>query len=138
MTDPRKTTHARGSFEVKIVSNWTEDTGEGSPLAGMSLDKQFHGDLEAHGKGQMLSAFATAPGSGAYVAIERVAGTLNGRRGSFVLVHRGIMTRGAQDLTLLVVPDSGTGELTGLAGSLEITITNGEHFYDLEYTLDEP
>jgi hypothetical protein len=76
-------------------------------------------------------------GSGVYVAIERVTGTLNGRSGTFVLAHRGTMTRGAQDLVITIVPDSGTDGLAGIAGSMTITITDGKHFYDLEFTLPE-
>ena len=127
--------HARGTFDVKIVPQGTEDKGEGSTLGRLSLAKQFHGDLEGAGKGEMLTGLTDVKGSAGYVAIERVTGTLHGRRGSFVLLHRGIMSRGAQDLTITVVPDSGAGELAGLAGKLGITIVEGKHFYDLEYTL---
>jgi hypothetical protein len=89
------------------------------------------------GKGQMLTAVTDVKGSAGYVAIERVTGTLHGRRGSFVLQHNGMMTRGAQQLTLVVVPDSGTGQLVGLAGKMAIKIADGKHYYDFEYTLSE-
>jgi len=125
-----------GTFEVKLAPQ-AEDKGEGSTLGRMSIDKQFHGDLEANSKGEMLTAMTEAKGSAGYVAIERVSGTLEGRKGSFVLLHRGIMTGGEQDLSITVVPDSGSGELVGLAGKMDVRIADGEHFYDLEYTLPE-
>jgi len=100
----------------------------------MTLDKQFQGDLQATGKGEMLTA-GTEVGSAVYVAIERVTGTLGGRRGSFVLVHHGTMTQEAQSLTITVVPDSGTAELAGIAGAMTINIVDGAHGYDFEYTL---
>jgi hypothetical protein len=103
----------------------------------MSLDKQFHGDLEATSKGEMLTAGTGVPGSAGYVAIERVDGTLHGRGGTFVLQHSGTMTRGAPQLTITVVPDSGAGQLAGLAGRMAITIADGKHTYDFEYTLAE-
>ena len=103
----------------------------------MSLDKQFQGDLEGTGRGEMLTALTDVKGSAGYVAIERVTGTLHGRRGSFALLHRGIMSRGVQDLAITVVPDSGAGQLAGLAGKLDIKIVEGKHFYDL-VTLKTP
>jgi hypothetical protein len=129
------TTHASGSFEVQINPQ-AEDKAEGSTLGRMSLDKQFRGGLEATGKGEMLTA-GTDAGSAVYVAIERVAGTLHGRSGSFALMHVGTMTHDAQQLTITVVPDSGSGQLIGLAGKLAITIVDGQHLYDFEYTLGE-
>ena len=102
----------------------------------MSIDKQFHGDLEATGKGEMLMAGTAVKGSAGYVAIERVGGKLHGREGTFILQHNGIMTRGAGELTVSVVPDSGTSELAGLAGEMAINIAaNGTHSYDFDYTL---
>ncbi len=106
-------------------------------LGRMSIDKQFHGDLEATSKGQMLTAGTTVTGSAGYVAIEYVSGTLHGRRGTFVLQHSGTMTRGAPQLSITVVPDSATGELAGLAGQMAIVIADGKHSYDFEYTLAE-
>jgi len=103
----------------------------------MSIDKQFHGDLEATSKGEMLSAMTDTKGSAGYVAIERVTGKLQGRSGSFVLQHTGTMTRGEPQLTITVVPDSGSGQLVGLTGKMTIKITDGKHFYDFEYTLPE-
>lgn len=98
--------HATGTFEVKLVPQGAEDKGEGSTLGRLSLDKQFHGDLEGTGKGEMLTGLTDVNGSAGYVAIERVTGTLHGRRGSFVLLHRGIMARGAQDSSRTPVPVS--------------------------------
>jgi len=129
------TTHASGSFEVQINPQ-AQDNAEGSTLGRMSIDKQFHGDLEGTGKGEMLTA-GTDTGSAVYVAIERVTGTLQGRNGTFVLVHHGTMTRDAQQLTITVVPDSGTDQLVGLAGTMAINIVDGKHLYDFEYSLAE-
>src|SRR5262245_34002652 len=103
----------------------------------MSIEKQFHGDLEAQSSGQMLTAMTGVKGSAGYVAIERVTGALHGRSGSFVLQHVGTMTRGAPDLNVRVVPDSGTGELVGLAGTMAIVVADGKHSYELTYTLGE-
>jgi hypothetical protein len=128
-------THASGTFDVKLSPLTTSDTTEGSPLARMSIDKQLHGDLEATSKGEMLAAGTAVKGSAGYVAIERVTGTLHGRTGSFVLQHSATMTRNTPELSITVVPDSGTGELVGLAGKMLITITNGKHSYEFEYTL---
>jgi hypothetical protein len=101
----------------------------------MSLDKQFRGDLEATSQGEMLSFMTTTKGSAGYVAIEKVTGTLGGRKGSFVLQHNGTMNRGAPQLSVTVVPDSGTGELVGLAGGMKIVIApDGAHSYELDYT----
>jgi len=129
------TTHATGTFDVKLQP---QTTAEGSTLSRLSIDKQFHGDLEAVSTGEMLAAGTEVKGSAAYVALERVTGTLHGRRGTFALQHTGIMNRGAPTLTITVVPDSGTGELAGLAGSLDITITDGKHSFTFDYTLGSP
>jgi Protein of unknown function (DUF3224) len=130
-------TRASGTFEVKLSPLAMEDQAEGAPLGRMSIDKQFHGDLDASSKGQMLSAGTNVKGSAGYVAIERVTGTLHGRSGSFVLQHNGIMNRGVPQLSITVVPDSGTGELVGLAGQMTIEIADGKHTYGFEYTLGE-
>jgi len=129
------TAHASGLFEVKMTPQ--EDKAAETPFGRMRFDKQFHGDLEGASKGEMLSLGTGAKGSsGAYVALERVTGTLQGRSGSFTLVHTAIMDRGVPQLTITVVPDSGNGELTGIAGRLDIKIEEGgKHFYDFEYTL---
>jgi len=129
-------TRASGTFEVKLSPQAMDDKTDAS-LGRMSLDKQFQGDLDATSKGEMLSAGPNVKGSGGYVAIERVGGTLHGRKGSFVLQHSGTMTRGAQQLSISVVPDSGTGQLTGLTGKMNINIVDGKHFYDFEYALAE-
>jgi hypothetical protein len=125
--------HARGSFDVSLVPQ-AEDSSEGASLGRRSIDKQFHGDLEGTSKGEMLSA-GTPAGSAVYVAIERVKGTLHGRSGTFALVHHGTMTRDMQELTISVVPDSGTGELAGLSGTMSISIADAAHSYDFEYQL---
>ena len=127
---------ASGTFEVKIAPlDPPDEAGDGNQLGRLSIDKVIHGDLEATTRGQMLSARTTIADSAGYVAIERVTGTLQGRAGSFVLQHSGRMERGAQSLAITVVPDSGTGELLGLAGEFHLRIEAGQHFYTLEYTL---
>jgi len=131
------TTHASGTFEVKLSPQAPDDKSEDATLGRMSIDKQFHGDLEATSKGQMLTAGTAVKGSAGYVAIERVNGTLHGRSGTFVFQHSGTMTRGTPQLTVTVVPDSGTGQLVGLAGKMAINIADGKHSYDFEYTLAE-
>ena len=126
--------HAGGTFEVNLAPQASDDEADAT-LGRLSIDKQFHGDLEATSQGQMLTAGTEIEGSAGYVAIERVRGTLHGRRGTFALQHSGTMARGAPSLTIRVVPDSGTGELTGLSGSMSITIVEGRHSYDFEYAL---
>jgi hypothetical protein len=132
------TKHAAGPFEVKLNPQKPDNAqAEGAKLGRMSIDKQFHGDLEAKSQGEMLMAITEVKGSAGYVAVERVNGTLHGRSGTFVLQHSGTMTRGAPELSVTVVPDSGTGELTGLAGKMGIQIESGKHSYEFEYTLPE-
>jgi hypothetical protein len=101
----------------------------------MSIDKTFHGELEAISQGEMLSAMTATQGSAGYVAIEQVSGTLSGKKGSFVLQHFGTMNKGGDILILEVIPDSGSGELTGLTGRMKINIEDGQHFYEFEYEL---
>jgi hypothetical protein len=116
----------------------TADDQVGDPTVGrLAIDKQFLGDLQATSKGQMLAVGTDVKGSAGYVAMERVSGTLHGRQGTFALQHIGTMTRGTPALSVTVVPDSGTGQLVGLAGKLEIKIVDGRHSYNLEYTLAE-
>jgi hypothetical protein len=126
---------ATGPFEVKLNPQPAYNGDPASLLGRMSLDKQFHGDLEATSKGEMLTAMSAVKGSAGYVAMERVTGTLKGRNGSFALQHSGTMARGAQQLVITVVPDSGDGALEGLAGTMAIEITDGKHSYVLEYSL---
>jgi len=128
-------THASGTFEVKVNAQTPDGKFEDATLGRMTIDKQFHGDLEATSLGQMLTAGTDVKGSAGYVAIERVTGKLHGRSGSFVLQHSGTMTRGALQLTITVVPDSGTAQLAGLTGKMAIKIADGKHSYDFEYTL---
>jgi hypothetical protein len=125
------TMRASGAFDVKLAPQATEDNA----LGRMSIDKQFHGDLEATSKGEMLTATGGVQGSAGYVAIEKVTGSLKGRTGTFVLQHSGTMTRGTPQLTITVVPDSGTGQLEGLSGTMTIEIADGKHSYSFEYTL---
>jgi len=130
------TAHASGTFEVKLTPQASDEKTEDASLGRMTIEKQFHGDLEGTSKGQMLTAGTGAKGSsGGYVAIEKFSGTLYGRSGSFVLQHSGTMTRGVPQLLITVVPDSGTGQLAGLVGTMTIKIADGKHSYEFEYTL---
>ena len=127
---------AKGSFTVEMKAQQAEQgVVDGVSLGRMSLDKRFDGDLAATGRGEMLTALTPVQGSASYVAIERVTGTLHGKSGSFVFQHTGTMTRGAQQLSITVVPDSGTGDLSAIAGSFRLQIVDGKHFYEFEYTL---
>ena len=126
--------HATGAFEVKLTP---VDDKRDPQLARMLLDKQYHGDLDATSIGQMLSAMTDTKGSAGYVAIEKVTGKLHGRSGSFILQHNATMDRGTPQLDIMVVPDSGTGGLAGIAGKMNIIIEAGKHSYTFEYTLAE-
>jgi hypothetical protein len=128
------TNHAKGTFEVKVIPQAADDPA-GGPFSRLFLDKQFHGDLDATSKGQMLAAGTAVEGSAAYVALEIVSGTLGGRRGGFILQHSGTMRKGAPTMMVTVVPDSGTDQLSGLEGKMTIIIAGGKHSYDFEYTL---
>jgi hypothetical protein len=130
-------TCAKGTFQVRLTPQGQENKTQESTPGRVSIEKQFHGDLEATSKGEMLSAGTAVKGSAAYLAIERVSGTLHGRTGSFILKHRGIMTHGAPQLATTVAPDSGTGQLTDLAGKMAITTADGKHSYEFGYTLPE-
>jgi hypothetical protein len=131
------TTHATGAFDVKLTPQPSEDKTDDATVGRMTIEKQIHGDLEATSKGQMLTAGTPTKGSAGYVAIERVSGTLHGRTGTFILQHTGTMNRGALQLSITVVPDSGTGQLTGLTGKMGIQIADGKHSYDFAYTLPD-
>jgi hypothetical protein len=126
--------HATGTFEVKLTPQ--NDSADAIP-GRMTIEKQIHGDVEGTSKGQMLTAGTEVKGSAGYVAIEKVTGTLKGRTGTFIMQHTGTMNRGQLHLSITVVPDSGTGQLAGLAGTFNITIADGKHSYDFEYTLPE-
>ena len=131
------TARAKGAFEVKIVPQAPDSApAQAAALARLSLDKRYTGPLEAVGKGEMLADGGGGRKDGAYVAMERVTGTLHGRAGSFALVHRALMRDGTpREWTVVVVPGSGTEALSGLEGSLRISVEDGMHFYDLEYSL---
>jgi hypothetical protein len=129
------TNRADGTFEVELTPQPATDAAVGAMISRMSIDKRFHGDLEAVSKGQMLAVGTGVEGSAGYVAIEEVSGRLHGRSGTFLLQHSGTMTRGAPHLSVTVVPDSGTDQLAGLAGAMGILIDEGKHSYEFEYTL---
>ena len=124
---------ASGTFQVKLTPQVTEGDAR---LGRLSIDKQFQGDLEATGKGEMLTGGTVVKGSAGYVAMELVTGKLHDRSGSFILQHTGTMDRGKPSLSVTVVPDSGTDELTGLTGKMAINIADGKHSYELQYTLE--
>lgn len=124
-----------GAFEVTLTPAGPGDVQDGVTLGRMALTKRFFGELEATSQGEMLSARTATPSSAGYVAIERVSGSLSGRTGTFVLQHSGLLTRGAQELAIRVVPDSATGELAGLTGTMDIVIEAGKHSYVFEYVL---
>lgn len=125
---------ARGTFEVKVTPFAPDDTADAT-IGRLALDKRFHGDLDAHSTGQMLGVQSQVEGSAGYVAMEVVTGALHGKQGSFVLQHLGRMQGANMELRVQVVPDSGTGELVGLAGSMTIIIEDGKHSYEFIYTL---
>jgi hypothetical protein len=128
---------ASGTFEVKLTPQTPAATSSEATVGRLLIDKQFHGGLEATSKGEMLAVSTSVEGSAGYVAMEVVTGELRGRRGSFALQHSETMTRGTPQLSVTVVPDSGTGELAGLAGQMTIKIADAKHSYDFEYTFDE-
>ena len=132
----QKTMRASGTFEVKLAPVGNDSTPEGPNLGRMSMDKTFKGDFEGIGKGEMITAAGLAvKESAAYSAVERLTGTLHGKKGSFALQHTGIMDRGKPSLNITVVPDSGTGALVGLTGKLDIMIEGKEHKYVFEYSI---
>jgi Protein of unknown function (DUF3224) len=133
----QSTAIATGSFTVQIKPQNESGTVDGVNLGRLSLDKRFEGDLVATGKGEMLSARTSVQGSAGYVAIERVTGTLAGRSGSFVFQHSGTMNNGAQQLSITVVPDSGTGGLAGITGDFKLSVVDGKHLYDFAYSLPD-
>ena len=128
-------TRATGRFDVTLHPQPLADAGADATLGRLSIDKQWHGDLAGTSKGEMLSAVTAVKGSAGYVAIERVSGSLHGRSGTFVFQHTGTMTRGESQLSVTVVPDSGTGQLTGLSGQLVIKIAGSDHSYEFDYSL---
>lgn len=130
--------HAEGTFEVRNSPLPADDAVNGTAIGRFGLDKQFHGDLEGTSKGEMLGAGNPATGTAGYVAIEQVTGTLNGHHGSFALQHFGTMEDNKFDLLVKVVPGSGTGELTGISGTMSIAIANGKHSWKFDYTLPAP
>ena len=126
--------NARGTFDVVITPVQPEAGSPPDAPGRMLLAKTFHGDLTGTAAGEMLATMSPER-SGAYVALDRVHGVIDGREGAFTLVHRGLMDRGAQELLITIVPGSGAGELAGIAGVFHLAIADGVHSYDLEYSL---
>ena len=135
MTREAAPMQATGTFEVKVVPLPADEGTDTGGFGRLSLDKTFSGGLTATSKGQMVGAFTAVEGSAGYVALERVTGTLNGKKGSFILQHSGTMSHGNQSLSVAVVPDSGTEELTGLTGTMQIIIDGKKHSYVFDYAL---
>jgi Protein of unknown function (DUF3224) len=135
--DPVMTRHAEGTFDVKNVPLAADDATQGTPIGRYGLDKQFHGDLEATSKGEMMGGGDPGKGTAGYVAMEFVTGTLGGHSGSFALQHSGTMEGGRFNLHVVVVPGSGTGALAGISGTMNIVIAAGKHSYQFEYTLPD-
>jgi hypothetical protein len=131
------TKQAKGTFEVQATREPPYDTADGVVIGRTRIDKQFRGDLEGSGVVDMISAGTEVKGSAAYVAIERIRGTLHGRSGTFVVHHTGVMDRGAPSLSIAVVPGSGAGELRGISGTITIDIVEKQHFYTFDYSLPE-
>ena len=129
------TYHAAGTFDVKNTPIPSDESTGGAAIGRLSLDKQFHGDLEAVSKGEMLGAGNPKSGTAGYVAMEHVTGTLNGRTGSFAMQHFGTMAAGKLELKVIVVPGSGSGDLAGIDGTMTILISGGKHSYQFDYTL---
>ena len=129
------TTRASGQFDVKVTPVPADDKSDANAFGRLAIDKRFQGDLEGVSKGEMLAFGTGESGSGAYVALERVSGSLRGRKGTFVLQHNGTMSGGKAHMNVTVVPDSGTEELSGLAGKMTIHIAEGKHTFDFDYTL---
>ena len=127
--------HVAGNFDVKLTPQAPTPAIEPAKLGRQMLDKTFYGDLSATSLGEMLAAMTEVKGSAGYVAIERVTGTLLGKKGSFALMHTGVMNRGTPQLTVQVVPDSGTEELTGLTGQMDIKVVEGKHSYTFDFAL---
>lgn len=133
MTDP--TFQALGTFVVALTPQATDGTPAETALGRLSISKTFAGDIVGTSTGEMLTAMTDTKGSAVYVAIERVRGAIHGREGTFALFHQGISERGAQQLSIAVAPDSGTGALAGLSGTMTLVIANGVHAYELTYQL---
>ncbi len=129
------TRRATGTFDVKTSPLAGDDATAGTLIGRYGIVKQFHGDLDAASKGEMLAAGDPTSGNAGYVAIEQITGTLNGHSGSFTLQHIGVMDHGNLKLSVTVVPGSGSGELTGISGTLTILNDSGKHSYEFEYTL---
>jgi hypothetical protein len=128
-------TQAKGSFDIQSTANPARSLGDGLAVGHMTFQKQLHGDLTGTGVVEMLGIMNREIGSGAYVALERITGTLHGKSGAFCTQHGSTMDRGKPTQRIEIVPDSGTGELAGIRGTMTIDIVEGKHFYTLDYTL---
>lgn len=135
--DHRMSTRVSGSFSIIMTPAATPQHSGRTALARMLLEKVYTGDLAATASGEMLSAVTETKGAAGYVAIEAITGVLQGRQGSFVVRHAGTMADGKQELSIVIVPHSGTGQLEGIRGTMAIRIEAGQHFYDFDYTLPD-
>ena len=129
--------HAVGTFDVKMTPQVSGASSGDVSISKMSIEKQFHGAIEGNSKGEMLASMGAVQGSAGYVAMERFTGTLDGRAGSFVLQHNGTLNRGVPALSVNIVPDSGTEQLSGLSGSMKIDVIDGTHHYEFTYKFED-
>jgi hypothetical protein len=135
--DHRMYAHATGSFSITMTPATAPQRAGRTTLGRVLLEKIYAGDLVATANGEMLSGVTDTRGAAGYVAMEAITGVLQGKEGSFVAQHAGTMADGKQQLSIVIVPHSGTGQLTGISGTLAIRIENGQHFYDIDYSLPE-
>lgn len=135
--DHRMSTHVSGRFSITMTPAATPQRSGRTALGRMLIEKAYTGALAATASGEMLSAVTDTKGAAGYVAIEAITGVLQGRQGSFVVRHAGTMADGKQELSIVIVPHSGTGQLAGIRGTMAIRIEAGQHFYDLDYTLPD-
>jgi hypothetical protein len=113
----------------------TYDDREGAMLGRIHIERSFQGDLEGEATAELLTATAEN-GAAVYLALDRISGRLEGREGSFVLHHRGILSADGAEIDGAIVPGSGTGELKGITGQGAITVDeDGTHRLTLEYEL---
>lgn len=126
----------KGTFEVTATPDPSTDEVDGVSIGRVRFDKTFAGPLEAKSKVDFIGVRTKVEGSAGYAGVERITGALEGKRGTFVVLHQGLIERGQQSLTLIIVPDSGTGELAGIHGKMAIRIEGGQHYYELDWALE--
>lgn len=128
---PQEEDEVTGSFDVRMQP----PPPQAADFVRLTLDKTFKGGLEGTSLVEMLASGDGRDPSGGYVALERFTGRLQGRSGSFIMQHSGTMEPGVMNISVLVTPGSGAGELEGITGSLIIRKEGKQHFYTLRFTL---